>query len=333
MELARQSSADNRQTLLKDITLVPCCLSELALEDIDLSTIIGESRLENPIIINAMTGGCQEAEVINQRLAQLAAQCGLGMAVGSQRAGLEDPELISSYSIVRATNPEGLIWANLDAGSSINEVQQAISMIDADGIQMHLNQAQELAMPEGERDFRCIGKSLEVVARQVTVPVIAKVVGSGIAAEEAKYLRHIGIDIVDIGGYGGTNFINIENRRGGLLGQNFEYWGLPTAVALAECLTVDGLRVIASGGIRTALDAAKCLAMGSAAASMALPFLQLLDYSMEDRLAAVNQFIYQLKCVLLLCGARNINELRQRPLVISGYTREWMESRGLVLSR
>jgi len=134
---------------------------------------------------------------------------------------------------------------------------------------------------------------------------------------------------MDIGGYGGTNFINIENQRGGMLGDSLEYWGIPTAISLLECLTVPGMPIIASGGIRSALDIARCLALGATAVGMALPFLHLTAYSDEDMLAAAQRLIYQLKSVLLLCNAVNIIELRQHPLVISGKTREWMQIRGI----
>lgn len=332
LQLARGASQDNQNSLLGDINLIPCSLGDLSMEDIDLGVNIGGRYLEVPIIINAMTGGCKEAAAINQRLASLAAATGLGMAVGSQRAGLDDPTLLKSYQVVREVNPQGLIWANLSALATTEEAVQAINMIAADGIQLHLNQAQELAMPEGERSFFGLENNLRTMVQQLSVPIIPKQVGNGMAREEIVVLQRLGITIVDISGVGGTNFISIENQRGGLMGASLENWGLPTAISLAESLSVSGIEVIASGGIRSALDVARCLAFGAQAVGMALPFLHLTTYSDEEMLAATKRFIYQLKCVLLLCGARNIEELRQRPLVITGKTREWIQYRGLVLS-
>lgn len=280
-----------------------------------------------------MTGGYPEAGEINRRLAQLAAANGLGMAVGSQHAGLENPSLQPSYEVVRKVNPDGLIWANLSARASAKEARQAVDMIAADGIQLHLNLAQELAMLEGDRDFSQVSTNLWELVHELKVPVIAKETGNGIALEEARELTKMGITTVDVGGHGGTNFINIENQRGGVLGRELEAWGLPTAISLLECLTVDNLNVIASGGIRSALDAAKCLALGAEAVGMALPFLHLTAFNDEEMLVFTQRFIYQLKAIFLLCGARNLTELRQRPLVISGKAQEWMQIRGLKLAR
>jgi len=180
LKLARLAPQSNQHSLLGDVHLLPSSLTEYSLNEIDLSVSINGKLLKAPIIINAMTGGCQEAEVINYRLAKLAAALGLGMAIGSQHAALENPHLQSTYQAAREANPEGLIWGNLSHRATAEQAQQAVKMVDADGLQIHLNQAQELAMPEGERVFAGLKENLQAVCSSLSVPVVGKQTGNGL---------------------------------------------------------------------------------------------------------------------------------------------------------
>src|SRR3954463_15139380 len=69
-------------------------LPERDLSDVALDTVLLGRRLEAPLLVSAMTGGVAEATVINDRLAQAAAEHGVGMTLGSGRALLDDLSLL-----------------------------------------------------------------------------------------------------------------------------------------------------------------------------------------------------------------------------------------------
>lgn len=314
-----------------DIHLLHDPLPEMALEEVDLGIQFAGKDLSVPILINAITGGTGQAVRINHALAVLAEKYGLALAVGSQTIALEDPGRRDSFSVVRDANPGGLVIANISARAPVEDALQAVEMVQADALQLHLNVPQELAMWEGDRDFRGILKNIRQITRHCPVPVIAKEVGFGLSREAAGRLHAEGVKILDVGGAGGTNFISIEDRRGGLFNRELDDWGIPTAISLAE-VAASGLpvEIIATGGIRTAPDAAKALAMGATMVAMSGSILKLLlrdGYEVLDQ--QVGAFLYRLRAVFLMCGARNCQEIRQKPLIIRGDTARWLESRGI----
>ncbi len=74
-------------------------LPECALEDIDTSTELFGHRLSAPLLISSMTGGTERARSINYNLALAAERAGVALGLGSQRAALEDPDLLSTYQV------------------------------------------------------------------------------------------------------------------------------------------------------------------------------------------------------------------------------------------
>jgi len=205
-------------------------------------------------------------------------------------------------------------------------------MIQADGLQVHLNVPQELAMAEGDRQFRGILANLKQLVERVPVPIMVKEVGFGLSGDTVECLYETWVRWVDLGGQGGTNFIAIESGRGNpLFGPSLESWGIPTAISLLE--TVDlgtPMGIIATGGVRTAFDIAKVLTVGADLAGMAGPVLRIL---LQESPEALHNFfektLYELRCIFLMMGARNPTELRHKPVVILGRTREWLEQRGI----
>lgn len=317
---------------LGDLVLVHNSLPELALAEVDLSTALLGCRLEQPLIINAMTGGAPEVGAINRDLARVARALGLAMAVGSQRAGLEDPAVAATYSVVREENPDGVVLANLGAGAGVADARRAMAMVRADILQVHLNAPQELAMAEGDRDFR---GQLDAIAGLVAagLPVLVKECGFGMSRETAARLHAAGVRAVDVAGRGGTNFARIEARRAGVrLEPALEEWGIPTAASLLEVLGagLPGLEVVASGGVRYGSEAAAALAAGAAAVGMAGPVLQALH---RGGVAGCRTFLERvlasLRAAVLLAGARNLAELRRCPLVVRGDTAAWCRARGI----
>lgn len=321
----------NDKNYFNDIMFVHNCLPEIDLDDIDLSTNLNTLHLKTPIIINAMTGGTEESEKINLSLAQIAKKENLAIAVGSQKVALNNPEYRRSFEIVRKVYPDGLIFANLGAEASAEDAQKAIDMIQADAIQIHLNVPQEIAMKEGRKKFKGMIQNIEDILKKVKVPVIVKEVGFGIAKEEAIKLSDLGVPIIDVGGKGGTNFLAIENRRNREDPiDTLESWGIPTPISLIEVIQTLGSQadIIASGGIRTGLDAAKSLALGAKAVGFAGGFLYiLLTQGPEMLVNHIKKIKKEITSVMLMTGAKNIKELAQKPLVISGNTRQWLEAR------
>ncbi|WP_273365168.1 type 2 isopentenyl-diphosphate Delta-isomerase [Alicyclobacillus herbarius] len=323
-------------TWLEDVSLIPNCMPELAWDEVTLDTELCGIPLTSPIIINAMTGGAPESYEVNRRLALAARKHGLAMAVGSETSALHNPELAYTYEVVREVNPDGVVIANVGMGTSLAAAKQAVQLVQADLLQVHWNVAQELFMAEGDRDFRGAEDALGDVVAALDIPVIAKEVGQGISAEEALRFAQLGVQGIDVGGLGGTNFMAVEaHRRGWQLAASWQQWGLPTAASLCEVVATVGERVdvVASGGVRTAHDVAKSLALGAVAVGIAGEFLRRVADPDEDAaLNAVEQYVaelhWSLKTLLVLTGCRNWRELRSRPAVLTGRLRDWLSARG-----
>ncbi|MDK2882479.1 MAG: isopentenyl-diphosphate Delta-isomerase [Bacillota bacterium] len=308
-------------TGFEDVLLVPEAVPDLAFSAIDLSTRFCGLELPFPILINALTGGTAETARVNARLAHVAKETGLPMAVGSQKAALEEPNLEYTFTIVRRINPKGIILANLSAASTPDEARQAIEMLEAQGLQLHLNAAQELTMPEGDRVFFWSDK-IAAITQRVSVPVIAKEVGSGITGKTAQRLLALGVRGLDLGGKGGTNFIAIEEARRGRKSATFLDWGLPTAWSLLDVIAAcPEAEVCASGGLRTGLDMAKALALGARLCGVAVPLLKaVVQDGVKAGVALVERWKEELCCALALAGAKNLGELRRVPVVLKGDT-------------
>jgi len=320
----------------KDITLVPASLPELNWSEVDPSCTFLGKTLRLPLLINAMTGGHPDVLAINRGLARASCQMGIAMAVGSQKAGLVDPALYNTYSVVREENPDGVILANLSASCLPDEASAAIHMIAADGIQLYLNASQELAMTEGDRQFRGVLKNIARIKASVAVPLIVKEVGFGMPRETMVNLREAGVDFIDVGGWGGTNFFEIETlRRGEQPEADLLSWGIPTAVCLLEGLNLNPpVPIIACGGISTALDIAKALSLGACLVGIARHFLK---FIIEEKEVGLIQEIYRLedrlRTIMLLVGTKTVKELAEKPYIVTGRTGAWIKQRGLSLRR
>ncbi|WP_282935650.1 type 2 isopentenyl-diphosphate Delta-isomerase [Paenibacillus sp. RC67] len=317
-----------------DIKLIHNCLPETSTSLISLQTLIGELNLSSPIIINAMTGGAHETEEINRELAVAARETGLAMAVGSQMSALKNPEVAASYRIVREINPKGIVFGNLGSEATLEQALRAVDMLQADALQIHLNVMQELIMPEGDRDFQGMLKRISTIVDNVGVPVIVKEVGFGMARESMNALCEIGVKIIDVGGYGGTNFAAIENMRRTLPIEWLNEWGCSTATALVEAVNTTAKRhhvsLIGSGGIRSSLEACKALILGASAVGIAGAFLKTLRSEGTSALVTqINEMLNELKLVMTALGAPTIADLHRVPVVISGETAHWCYARGI----
>lgn len=313
-------------TLLDDVYLQHNALPNLSLEEIDTSTVFLGKKVDHPIIINAMTGGADFSWEINRELATLAKEFNIPMAVGSQTIALcDDEECRESFGIVRETIEEGIVIANLSAQTDLEGVRMALEMVKGDAIQLHLNPAQEVVMQEGDRDFRGILDNIGKIKKAIDKPVIIKEVGFGISKEVANKLYNRGIRYIDVSGFGGTNFIEIENIRYGEMDFSDLYsWGIPTALALINCRELPkDLNLIASGGIRDSMDIIKALVIGGNMVGISGELLSyLLHGGYENAKNYLEATIYKMKIMMLLLGKKNIQELRKTKYKTTGYLKE-----------
>ncbi|UNC92480.1 type 2 isopentenyl-diphosphate Delta-isomerase [Candidatus Contubernalis alkaliaceticus] len=320
----------------KDCAFVHMSLPGVDFDNIDLKTTIAGLSLSLPIFINAITGGTLLSKEINSKLASAARKAGIAMAVGSQMAAIENKEMERTFKVVREIYPEGIVFANIGAYAKPKDAEKAVKMLEASALQLHLNVPQELLMSEGDRHFKGYLDNIKRIKENISVPLIVKEVGFGMSRETALKLTGIGVKILDIGGRGGTNFMQIEaSRRGIQPDKELLNWGIPTLTSLLEVMDVvkNNGDVIASGGINNAMTAAKSLCLGAKAVGIAgLPIKIILEQGEDFFLKWLENLMYNLKIIMAMVGAANIEDFRNKPLVITGETACWMDKRGVDLS-
>jgi len=335
-------------TGFEDVHFVHRALPEINREEIDLKIKVFNHEFSAPIIVGAMTGGTAKAEKINAAIAKAVEQLGLGMGLGSQRAAIENPKLEKTFSIARKNAPTAFLIANLGGpqlvqGYGLKEARKAVEMIEADALAIHLNPLQEAIQPEGETKFKGLTEKIGEIAAELDVPVIVKETGAGIAAEEAKKLESVGVKGIDVAGAGGTSWAAVEYYRAKKaknsflerLGEAFWDWGIPTAVSLIEVVQSVSIPVIASGGIRDGVQAAKALALGASLSSLSSPILKQavkgpeeVKKTLEHIIEELRNAMFWLRNVMFLVGADSIEKLRMVPLIITGKSLEWLRLRG-----
>src|SRR2546430_8584489 len=182
-----------------DIQFVHQALPEVDLEKIDTSITFLGHTLHYPIFISSLTGGHPDVTSINRNLARAAEEYGLALGVGSQRAGIVNPEVAASYAVTRERAPHTFLIANIGAPQlieqsrhaafTLEQVQRAIDMIGANALAVHMNSLQEAAQPEGDRRAYGEAEALKQVTARLVLPVIAKETGAGACREQAVLLR------------------------------------------------------------------------------------------------------------------------------------------------
>ena len=297
-----------------------CCLPELDRSDIRLTSAFLGKPLGAPLLISSMTGGTELAKTINQRLAAVAQQYQLAMGVGSQRVAVEDPTVAATFA-VRSIAPTIPLFANLGAVQlnyryGLDECRRAVEALEADALILHLNSLQECVQTSGDTNFRGLLEKIAILCATLPVPVIAKEVGNGISATMAVRLIEAGVAAIDVAGAGGTSWALVESERATdarqrRLGTTFADWGLPTA----ECLTAvraiaPQIPLIASGGLRDGLEAAKAIALGADLVGMALPFLQAANVSEDALSELVEILLAELTTAMFCTGCETPGALR-----------------------
>lgn len=297
-----------------------CCLPEINIDEIDIRTQFLGKQLGAPLLISSMTGGTEQAGVINCRLAEVAQHYKFAMGVGSQRVAVEKPQVAETFA-VRKYAPDILLLANLGAvqlnyNYGLDECLKIIDILEADALILHLNPLQECIQPRGDKNFKGIIDKINKLCVKLPVPVIAKEVGNGISDGMAQKLIAAGVKAIDVAGAGGTSWAKVESERAEnalqrRLGSTFADWGLPTA----ECITsirasAPHFPLIASGGLRHGLDVAKALALGADIAGLAMPFLQAAAASDVAVRELADVLIAEITTVLFCTGNATLDELR-----------------------
>ena len=330
-----------------DVRLVHQALPEVDLEEIDTSVTFLGRRLAHPLVISSLTGGHPDVAAVNARLAALAEEYGLAMGVGSQRAAIVTPGLAETYAVVREQAPAAFLLANIGAPQLVAQrrhpafaaadAQKAVAMIRADALIVHLNYLQEAAQPEGDRRARGVLAALRQLTGEVGVPVMAKETGAGISFEQARALAAAGVAAIDVGGAGGSSMAALETYRAqsrgddqtAAIGALFRDWGIPTPIAVVEAQAgAPALPIVATGGVRSGLDAARALALGASLVALGFPFLKAASEGEAALRTFLEQLLAELRVAMQLVGAATVEELRRAPVVVGGETRAWLELRG-----
>lgn len=297
------------------------CLPELDLAEVDIGSQFLHKTLKAPLLISSMTGGTQQAKMINCRLAVAAQKHGLAMGVGSQRIAVENPEVADTFN-VRSLAPDALLFANLGAVQlnytyGLKQCLQAVDILQADALILHLNPLQECIQPRGDTNFKGLLQKIEQLCQQINVPVIVKEVGNGISALMATKLIEAGVAAIDVAGGGGTSWAKVESQRAEnnlqrRLGKTFADWGISTADCIIQIRQQhQDFPLIASGGLRDGMDVTKAIALGADLAGLAFPFLQAASESEEAVDELIELLIAEIKIALFCTGNATLSKLRR----------------------
>ena len=338
LDLAASGDVGFKQTttLFECVRLVHDALPDLSFDEIDTSARLLGKRVRAPLLIAAMTGGTERAQRVNRELASIAEERGYVFGLGSQRAMHKNRGSSATYQ-VRDVAPSTLLLGNVGvvqaSQMSTDELGDLVAAVGADALCIHLNPAMELVQEEGDRDFRGGLEAIARLVRELPVPVVVKETGCGISAAVARRLASVGVRHVDVSGAGGTSWVAVETHRAReqrkALGQSFWEWGIPTAASVALCAPFGFQSVFATGGVKSGLDVAKAIALGASAAGIARGVLQALESGgREAALGLLDTIEIELRTAMLLCGARDLQALRQAPRVIVGELATWIEQLG-----
>lgn len=321
------SANHQRKAGFDGFNFVHNALPEIDYDAIDLGTEFLGFPLRLPYLASSMTGGPAISEQINNAIAEAAEELSFAIAVGSQRIGLTTHDAHGIDASLRKRAPNVPIFANLGAvqfihGMGIDDAKRAVEMIGANALILHLNPLQEALQDGGDRNWRGVRKAIEQITASLSVPVIAKEVGSGISVRVARSLIASGVAAIDIAGAGGTSWAAVEGQRGldnrsQSLGEIFRDWGIPTAQGLVDLRNAfPDIPLIASGGIRHGLDGAKAIRSGANLVGQAAALLLPATQGTESVIAHVNAWSDALRIACFATGSKDLEALKSAEIDI-----------------
>jgi isopentenyl-diphosphate delta-isomerase len=298
-----------KTTGLERLEFVHNALPELNLDEIDTGTRFLGKELSLPLMVSCMTGGYAGALAINRDLAAVCESARIALGVGSQRQALEESQYHRTFSVVRESAPTIPIVGNIGAAevARMKDPSAALRLADligADAFAVHLNPLQEFLQPEGNPAFRGVLAGIAMLVRSLPIPLIVKEIGAGLSTDVIRRLLDAGVRIIDVAGAGGTSWA----------------WGIPTAKALSDAATLRSeghqMTLIASGGIVSGLDVARCIALGGDMAASARPLLDALQRGGKKGLRAlIEEWSNEVRGAMFLTGSARIADLRSAKLV------------------
>ena len=313
------SGVQGKGSQMEKIRLPHRPLPELDLQDVTTKTSFLGQTLQAPIMISCMTGGTEEGKRLNRLLTQCANDVGFAIGTGSIRVMLRHPERQEDFALKKWA-PQVPVLANIGAAQleeySPAEILQATHSLDADALYVHLNAAQEMFQQNGDGNFSSWKTNLARMIEQAKdFPILVKEVGAGIPPKDALELLDMGVSMVDIAGCGGTDWVAVESFSQDSPNKDFYHWGYPTAELLWAyrllmktnsdwAQRLQG-KIIASGGLLTALDMVKALGCGASMAAAALPFLQAAAQGEDSLYNFAHQLVAHSQTAMLLIGAKN----------------------------
>jgi isopentenyl-diphosphate delta-isomerase len=307
-------------------------ITEVELDKISFETKFFKKKINYPFIISCMTGGTEESENINAQLAIVAEELKITIGVGSQRQALENKSFRNTYNIIRQNAKSVPVLGNLGAAElvklkSFDSINMLIDIVHADAFVIHCNPLQELLQPEGTPGFKGQLKSLKKLVKEIEVPVIVKEVGAGISGKAARMLLDSGVKGIDVAGAGGTSWAGIEMLRNKSFNQTeqsadndyFWDWGLPTSYCIREISKLKKnykFTLIGSGGIDSAIDAAKAFALGADFVASARIVLKELDVNGINGVSKlVTSWFETIRKIMFLTGSKSLKDLRKNKLI------------------
>lgn len=298
-------------------------LPEINADQIDLSLDFLGHRLAAPFMISSMTGGTDDAVTINHNMAEAAQYLNIAMGVGSQKiAHITQSDRKGLGKALRQLAPDIFLCGNLGAAQLVNDlkiddIRHLCSDINASALIIHLNPLQEFFQKDGDIHWCGVLQALEKLCKQIEIPVIIKEVGFGISAQVARQLLRSGVAAIDVAGSGGTNWALVEgvmtdDHRAKAAAMAFADWGITTADAVADIHHhFPDCPIIASGGIRHGVDAAKAIYLGANIVAQAAAILPAARQSSEAVVEHIETLLLALRGACFATGCHDLMSLRQ----------------------
>ena len=233
-----------------------------------LETTIFGKKLKAPLWVSSMTGGSSKSTLINHNLARICREFGLGMGLGSCRSLMNENYKNADFDVRPIMGDDLPLFANLGIAqveqsireNNCDKILKMLEVLTVDGLVIHINPLQEYLQKEGDvitvPPIETIKKFLSLTKTKVVI----KEVGQGMGPASLKALMELPIAGIELAGFGGTNFVEVEMKRN--VKHKAGLYPLATVghSALDMIDTLNGLHhkyqkdLIISGGIKNFLD-------------------------------------------------------------------------------